>query len=97
MRVYSNDLNLQKQFEEIFILNIFDYILWFNHQSIINKKLQQLFRIFKPLSIYTAQLLIEKEIFIIKLLLKTRRKQQKKLTIDDLNRYLQTYPIPCRL
>lgn len=94
--MYADDSILQKKLEQTFILAIFDYILCFNHQTIINKQLQQLFKIFKPLSIYTAQLLIEKEISIIKLLLKTRQ-QQRKLTINDLNRYLQSYPIPCRL
>ncbi|CAF1558346.1 unnamed protein product, partial [Rotaria sp. Silwood1] len=42
------------------------------------------------------QLLIEKQLIVIKLLLNIR-KQQALLTIDDLNRYLESYPIPCRL
>ena len=79
------------------ILAIFDCILHFNHQSLINGQLQKLFNVFKPLSIYTAQLLIEKEMMIIKLLFQTRKNQSEKLTINDLNRYLEFYPIPCRL
>ena len=89
---YSHDPNLQQKV----ILAIFDYILHFNHQNKINGQLQQLFSIFKPLAISKAQLLIEKEMIIIKLLLKTR-KQQSSLTIQDLHKYLESYPIPCRL
>ncbi|CAF1148475.1 unnamed protein product [Rotaria sp. Silwood1] len=46
--------------------------------------------------ISNTQLLIEKELIVIKLLLNIR-KQQASLTVDDLNRYLESYPIPCRL
>jgi hypothetical protein len=96
MAMYTHDSILQNKLEQKFIISIFDYILHFNHQTIINRQLRQLFRVFKPLAIYSSQLLIEKEMFIIKLLLKTR-KQQTGLKIHDLNRYLESYPIPCRL
>ncbi len=96
MDMYAHDSIRQKQLEQTFIIAIFDYILYFNHQTIINGQLRRLFKVFTPLSMYTAQLLIEKEMSIIQLLLKAR-KQQSKLTIHDLNRYLQSYPIPCRL
>ena len=79
------------------ILSIFDSILYFNHQIFLNKQIKHLFNKFKPLSIYTAQLLIEKELTIIQLLLKIRKKQNNRLIIDDLNRYFHSYPIPCRL
>jgi hypothetical protein len=93
MSMYTDDSILQKKV----ILAIFDYILHFNHRVLITGQLQKLFNVFKPLPIYTAQLLIEKEMITIKLLLKTRKDQSGKLTIDDLNRYLEFYPIPCRL
>ncbi len=96
MAMYTHDSVRQKKLEQIIILSIFDYILHFNHRILINEQLRQLFSIFKPLAIYKSQLLIEKEIIIIKLLLKTRKKQIG-LTIHDLNRYLESYPIPCRL
>lgn len=76
--------------------SLFDYILHLNHQTTINEQIRQLFSGFKPLAIYKAQLLIEKELNVIKLLLR-RRKKQAPLTVLDLNRYLEAYPIPCRL
>jgi hypothetical protein len=96
MRMYTHDPILQQKLEQTVILAIFDYILLFNHRNIINGQLQQLLSTFKPLLIYKAQLLIEKEMIIVKLLLKTR-KQQSPLTIENLNKYLESYPIPCRL
>ncbi|CAF3697743.1 unnamed protein product [Rotaria sp. Silwood1] len=42
--------------------------------------------------ISNTQLLIEKELIVIKLLLNIC-KQQASLTVDDLNRYLESYPI----
>ncbi|CAF1261150.1 unnamed protein product [Adineta steineri] len=94
--MYSHDPILQQKLNQTILLTIFDYILHFNHRITTNKYLRQLFNEFKPLAYYKAQLLIEKEITIIKLLLKTRQKQTT-LNIHDLNRYLELYPIPCRL
>ena len=96
MSMYNHDSILQHQIEQRFLLIIFDYILHFNHRTIINAQLQQLLGRFKPVAFYKAQLLMEKEMKIIKLLLKIRQKRAI-LKIDDLNRYLQSYPIPCRL
>lgn len=95
--LYNTDSIDRKKMEEKLFLAVFDCLLHFNHCTFINGQLQQLFDVFKPLSIYTAQRLIEKETSIVKLLLKTRQSQSGKLTSDDLNRYLQSYPIPCRL
>lgn len=78
-------------------LGLLDHILHFSHRSETNRRLRQLFDTFRPLAIYKAQLLVEKEITIVKLLLLARRRQQDDLTINDLNRYLDPYPIPCRL
>ena len=95
--IYIHDSTLRKRLDGKVLLSIFDGILHFNHRTLINGQLEHLFNVFKPLAIYTAQLLIEKEMIIIRLLLKTRKEQQGKLTIEDLNRYLEAYPIPCRL
>ncbi|CAF4976913.1 unnamed protein product, partial [Rotaria sp. Silwood1] len=94
--MYTHDSVLRHKIEQTIIITIFDYILHFNHRTMINEQLRKLFNGFKPLAIYKAQLLIEKELIVIKLLLNIR-KQQASLTIDDLNRYLESYPIPCRL
>ena len=83
--------------EQTVILTIFDYILHFNHRTTVNEQLRQLFYRFKPLAFYKAQLVIEKELTMIKLLLKIRKKQTPPLRVHDLNRYLESYPIPCRL
>ncbi len=96
MAMYAHDSILQQKMEQTIILSIFDCILHFNHRIITNEQLRQLFGTFKPLAIYKAQLLIEKEMLIVKLLLNKRRKQAI-LTIHDLNRFLESYPIPCRL
>ncbi|CAF0923040.1 unnamed protein product [Adineta ricciae] len=93
---YSDDAILQAKLNRAMFLAIFDYLLHLNHRVTINGYLQQLFHSFKPITIHNAQLLIEKEMTIIKLLLHTRQ-QQTKLNINDLNRYLASYPIPCRL
>ncbi|CAF0920812.1 unnamed protein product [Adineta ricciae] len=93
---YSDDAILQAKLNRTMFLAIFDYLLHLNHRVTINGYLQQLFHSFKPITIHNAQLLIEKEMAIIKLLLHTRQ-QQVKLNINDLNRYLESYPIPCRL
>ena len=97
MALYDDDSIDRQKIEAKLFLAVFDCLLYFNHRTFINGQFQQLFDVFKPLSIYTAQLLIEKELFIVKLLLKTRQAQTGKLTIDDLNRYLESSPIPCRL
>ncbi|CAF1561008.1 unnamed protein product [Adineta steineri] len=94
--MYSHDPILQQKLNQTILLTIFDYILHFNHRITTNKYLRQLFNEFKPLAYYKAQLIIEKEITVIKLLLKTRQKQTT-LNMHDLNRYLELYPIPCRL
>ncbi|CAF3346668.1 unnamed protein product [Rotaria sp. Silwood2] len=96
MSMYTHDSVLRHKMEQTVIITIFDYILHFNHRTMINEQLRQLFNGFKPLAFYKAQLLIEKEIIVIKLLLNIR-KQQAPLTIHDLNRYLESYQIPCRL
>ncbi|CAF4055424.1 unnamed protein product, partial [Rotaria sp. Silwood1] len=93
--MYTHDSVLRHKIEQTIIITIFDYILHFNHRTMINEQLRKLFNGFKPLAVYKAQLLIEKELIVIKLLLNIR-KQQALLTIDDLNRYLESYPIPCR-
>ncbi|CAF3460547.1 unnamed protein product, partial [Rotaria sp. Silwood2] len=62
----------------------------------INEQLRQLLNGFKPFTFYKVQLLIEKKIIVIKLLLNIR-KQQAPLTIHDLDSYLESYTIPCRL
>ncbi|UJR31391.1 hypothetical protein I4U23_018885 [Adineta vaga] len=93
---YSYDPLLQQKMKKTIVLALFDYLLHFNHRVSINGYLRQLFSAFKPQSIHRAQLLIEKDLTLVKLLLKTR-KQQTKLHINDLNRYLESYPIPCRL
>lgn len=89
---YIDDVHLQRSL----MLTIFDFILHFNHRSAVSEQLRGLLSSFKPLAIYKAQLLIEKETPIVQLLLKSRQ-QQRTLTMDDLNRYLEFYPIPCRL
>lgn len=93
---YSGDVIFQTKLNKTMFLAIFDYLLHLNHRVTINGYLQQLFHSFKPITIHKAQLLVEKEITIIKLLLHTHP-QQVKLDINDLNRYLISYPIPCRL
>jgi hypothetical protein len=95
--MYIHDSVLQQKIERLVVLAIFDRILHFNHRTIINRQLRQLLGAFQPLSIYRGQLSIEKEMIIIKLLLKTRKHHQTLLTNLDLNRYLESYPIPCRL
>ncbi|CAF2943241.1 unnamed protein product [Rotaria sp. Silwood2] len=50
----------------------------------------------EEMNITRIQLLIEKKIIVIKLLLNIR-KQQAPLTIHDLDSYLESYTIPCRL
>ena len=97
MSMYNNDSIDRRKVEEKLFLAVFDCLLHFNHRAFINGQLQQFFDAFKPLSIYSAQLLIEKEMSIVKLLLETRKVQSGKLILYDLNRYLQFYPIPCRL
>ncbi|CAF1326059.1 unnamed protein product [Rotaria sp. Silwood1] len=96
MSMYTHNSVLRHKIEQTIIITIFDYILHFNHRTMINEQLRKLFNGFKPLAVYKVQLLIEKELIVIKLLLNIR-KQQALLTIDDLNIYLESYPIPCRL
>ncbi|CAF5047461.1 unnamed protein product [Rotaria sp. Silwood1] len=88
MSMYTHDSVLRRKIKQTIIITIFD--------SILNEQLRKLFNGFKSLAVYKAQLLIEKELIVIKLLLNIS-KQQALLTIDDLNRYLESYPIPCRL
>ncbi|CAF4553692.1 unnamed protein product [Rotaria socialis] len=95
--MYTDDSVLRNKIEQTVILTIFDYILHFNHRTTVNEQLRQLFYRFKPVAFYKAQLVIEKELAMIKLLLKIRKKQTPPLSIHDLNRYLESYPIPCRL
>ncbi|CAF1625727.1 unnamed protein product [Rotaria magnacalcarata] len=95
--MYTYDSVLRNKIEQTVILTIFDYILHFNHRTAVNEQLRQLFYRLKPLAFYKAQLVIEKELTMIKLLLKIRKKQTPPLRIHDLNRYLESYPIPCRL
>lgn len=97
IRMFTNNPDQQKYYEQLMILNLFDRILHLNYQTKIHKQLRKCFRLFKPLSIYTSQLIIEKELSIIELLLRTRKNLFQRLTINDLNKYIQVYPIPCRL
>lgn len=96
MNLYAHDSDLQHKMEQKMILNIFDYILHFNHRNVINEHLRYLLHGFKSLSIHKAQVLLEKDLTVLKLLFKNRQKQTR-LTIADVNRYLDSYPIPCRL
>jgi hypothetical protein len=51
----------------------------------------------QSISIYKAQILLEKERVNIRLLLNMRRHIYRSLTSNDLDRYLNIYPIACRL
>lgn len=96
MFLYKNDSVHRNKMEQSIVLAVFDYILHYNHRSMVNEQLRQLFHGLRPLAMYKAQLLIEKEMIIIKLLLKIRKKRAL-LTTNDLHKYLESYPIPCRL
>ncbi|CAF4976636.1 unnamed protein product, partial [Rotaria sp. Silwood1] len=61
MSMYTHDSVLRRKIKQTIIITIFD--------SILNEQLRKLFNGFKPLAVYKAQLLIEKELIIIKLLL----------------------------
>ena len=78
------------------ILGIFECLLHFNHRSHLNGQLKQYLRAFKPMTIYRAQSVIATEVTIVTLLLKLRT-QLRSLTIEDLDRYLSSHPIACRL
>lgn len=97
IRMFANNPHQQKYYEQLMILNLFDQILHLNSQIKITKQLRKCFRLFKPMSIYTSQLIIEKEFSNIELLLRIRKNLLKRLTIDDLNKLIRFYPIPCRL
>ncbi|CAF1237646.1 unnamed protein product [Rotaria sp. Silwood1] len=60
MSMYTHDSVLRRKIKQTIIITIFD--------SILNEQLRKLFNGFKPLAVYKAQLLIEKELIIIKLL-----------------------------
>ena len=78
------------------MLTIFDHLLHFNHRTMIEQELKRLIETFKPTSIFKAQILVEKETKIIDILIKARR-HYRLFTERDLHRYLEFYPIPCRL
>ena len=89
---YAADAAIQRTM----ILGIFECLLHFNHRSHLNGQLKRYLRTFKPMAAYRAQSVIATEVTIVTLLLKLRSRLRS-LTIDDLDRYLSSYPIACRL